>query len=120
MSIPTHVLETISNNSAVTIGGNGSATNILCHSGSRGIDAGMWIAPGGDIVSALATDRSSSFLLVHPFANLSLVDPLITSQEGVYTCVVSDETGEAQSLHIGIFQNSHCKAIKSFISTNVI
>ena len=111
MSIPTHVLETISNNSAVAINRNGSATNVLCHSGSRGSDAGMWIAPDGDIVPDLATDRLSSFLLVHPFTNLSLVDPLVTRQEGVYTCIVSDETGEVQSLHIGIFQNSHCKSL---------
>lgn len=109
MSIPTHVLEFVSNNSAVVVTDSEVPTSILCHSPLKGTDAALWIAPSGSIVPAMNANRSNSFLLVHTFANLSLVDPLVASENGVYTCAVSDENRELQMLHVGVFNSSHCE-----------
>ena len=116
MSIPTHILESISNNSAVVVTHSEAPTSILCHSPLKVTDAALWIAPSGSIVPAMNANRSNSFLLVHTFANLSLVDPVVASENGVYTCAVSDENRELQMLHVGVFNSSDCESCNNIFS----
>ena len=117
MSIPTHILESVSNNSAVVVTRSEAAISILCHSPLKGTDAALWIAPSGSIVPAMNANRSNSFLLVHTFANLSLVDSIVASENGVYTCAVSDENRELQMLHVGVFNSSHCESHNNIVTT---
>lgn len=106
MSIPTHILESVSNRSAVLVTHSEAPTSILCHSPLKGINDALWISPSGSVVSAMSGNRSNSFLLVHAYANLSLADPLVANENGVYTCTVSNENKELQTLYVGVFNSS--------------
>lgn len=105
MSIPTHILESVSNRSAVVVTHSEAPTSILCHSSLKGIDGALWISPSGNVVPEMSGNRSNSFLLVHTYANLSLADSLVANENGVYACAVPNENKELQTLHVGVFNS---------------
>ena len=116
MSIPTHILESVSNRSAVVVTHSEAPTSILCHSSLKGIDGALWISPSGNVVPAMSGNRSNSFLLVHTYANLSLADPLVANESGVYTCAVQNENKELQTLHVGVFNSFNRESYNNIFS----
>ena len=70
---------------------------------------GQWIAPDGQDLTAITTDpfevtigssySPGSLQVTTPVENPSLT----TAHEGVYSCVIPDDSGETRYLHIGIY-----------------
>lgn len=70
---------------------------------------GEWISPGGRNLVAIQNDP---FVIIFGGSNNpgqllietpSTSPPITTTHEGVYTCIIPDEMGQNQYLHIGIY-----------------
>ena len=70
---------------------------------------GEWISPGGRSLLTVPNDPfdviyesgddPGQLLIATPQSNT----PIVTSHEGVYTCIMPDENDEDQHLYIGIY-----------------
>ena len=99
----------------------GQIPQLLCLSGSNMSTVGDWLSPQErSLVSVLNDPFDVAFgdggnpgqvLIETPTSN----PPIATSHEGVYTCVIPDESGDSQYLHVGLYLSpgmlilSHCK-----------
>ncbi len=105
-------LGNIQNNSILETNSDGRLSQLLCLSGSNLTVVGEWISPEGVDLAAVQNDpfdvifgdsNSPGQLLVEtPATN----PPIMTSHEGVYTCIIPDEEDENQYLHVGIYTSS--------------
>lgn len=106
-----------SNVSTVLADRNSQIGTIYCSSGSRTSSIGQWFAPNG---AEITQSGSGSFTVVRGGGNfpsyvglqLKTGRSFSVLDEGVYTCVIPDETGIQQTLHIGLYRYGYyCKYI---------
>ena len=81
----------------------------MCLSGSTIPSVGQWLSPSGTDLSSVVDDAfevtvgdsysPGSIVIMSPVGN----PPLATTDEGVYTCVIPDETGRDNYLYVGIY-----------------
>ena len=95
----------LQNNDIIVADSHGEIGELICSSGSNSSNAARWIAPGGEDITTNPSDRfnvtvggddNPGFLRVSS-------SRLFDSDKGIYSCWIPDETGNVQSLHIGIY-----------------
>ena len=101
----------IPNNSILIANSGGRIPQLQCLSGSRVPNVGRWLNPQGSSLSDITEDpfeitiggdnNPGSVVIETPDVNLSLSQ----SHEGIYTCIIPDETEEIHYLYIGIYLN---------------
>ena len=105
--------EPISNNSALRADESQQIGEIYCHSASRESDIGQWFTPAGEDITFDFTDKfrvqrfgDGSF---PSFVTLELNEgtSLLPEDQGVYTCVIPDENGIPQTLHVGLYRSDY-------------
>ena len=107
--------EPLFNNSALVADSGGQIDIINCHSSSFSRDVGQWISPAGRDITENHEDK---FFIVfnngpyYPSYNtFQLQDPQTTpfspADQGVYSCIVPDNNGVMQVLHIGIYPSGY-------------
>lgn len=100
----------LANNSVIRADNGFLRGSIFCLSGRMAAQIGRWIAPGGDDYTLTGT---------HPFEvsvggqnNLGVVQISVSGSDnrfpaghwdGVYSCVIPDETGTEQRIYLGIY-----------------
>ena len=117
--------EPISNNSAFIADSENQIGVIYCHSASRESDIGQWISPAGNDITSTLTD---SFEVAHfsetlpSYTTLQLIQAssLGTVHQGIYSCVIPDETGVEQTLHIGLYPNTYTGMLCILVGTAVM
>lgn len=98
----------IPNNSIIVTDNFGRMPRLQCISGSTLPNVGRWIAPSGqdttystndpfDIVQGDANDPGYVDISLHSGQFVTFND------QGVYTCLIPDETGVDQSVFVGIY-----------------
>ena len=98
----------LQNNSLILATSTGRLEQLQCVSGSTTPNVGSWVAPDGvditfnnddafDIVIGNASDPG--YLSIQLLTGYSLSE----ADWGIYTCIIPDETGELQYLHLGIY-----------------
>ena len=99
---------TIMNNSFIPTNTDKKINNLTCLSGSFEAGVGVWLDPNGTDVTLSSSnfkvtvgdmDNPGSIQIAIPMSS----DSFASSQTGVYTCKIPDETGEIQTLFIGIY-----------------
>ena len=101
-----------SNVSTVLSDTNNQIGTIYCSSGSQTIGIGQWFAPSG---AEISQNGGGSFTVVHGGGNfpsyvglqLRAGQSFSVFDEGVYTCVIPDENGIQQTLHIGLYSHGY-------------
>ena len=89
--------------------GNGRINQLLCLSGSMTARVGQWIGLNGTNITT--TDNDPFDVRVGGSYSPGSVEvqtpdtssPLSSANEGVYTCVIPDESGETNYLYVGIY-----------------
>ena len=99
----------IPNNSLLEVTSRGQISQLYCLSGSNMSSIGEWISPDGTNLVAVQNDpfdiifgdnnNPGQLLIQTPTTN----PPITTNHEGVYTCVIPNESDENEYLHIGIY-----------------
>ena len=95
--------DSIPNNGYVNIGDIGSTdnTSLHCHTGCYGPHSrGDWIAPDGTRVSSGSVP---GFRITRSPEFVGLLRKTGTQQEGIYHCVVENETATLHRVRIGIY-----------------
>ena len=100
----------LSNNTFVRVNSNGMLDELQCVSGSRRANVGQWIAPNGQDITYSNTDPFDIAVggVDNPgsLAIRQAIGQILTSAfQGVYTCVIPDESGVNRSIHVGIYSN---------------
>ena len=100
----------LSNNTFVRVDSNGMLDELQCVSGSRRANVGQWIAPNGQDITYSNTDPFDIAVggVDNPgsLAIRQAIGQILTSAfQGVYTCVIPDESGVNRSIHVGIYSN---------------
>ena len=73
---------------------------------------GEWISPEGNNLAAVPNDPFDVTFGGSSYPGQLLIEttptnpPITSSHEGVYTCVIPDENGQDQSLHVGLYLNT--------------
>lgn len=103
---------TMYNNSILEVSSEGRIPQLYCLSGFNATVEGDWISPGGTDLVAVVNDpfdviiegsEDPGQLLIET----QLSNPHITSEdEGVYTCVIPNEDGDSEYLHIGLYHSA--------------
>ena len=117
-------LTPIHNVSALRASESGDIGTIYCHSSTNDSNVGRWISPQGQDITRNFTDPFSIQFNNGPgypsFSTLQLHNPLLqpftSTYEGIYSCVVPDDQGVMQTLHIGIYSNQYSSAYTLFCS----
>ena len=92
-------------NDFVVADNHGAISELMCCSGSNSSNAARWIALSGEDIT---TNPSDHFNVTvggddnRGFLSVSF-SRLFNSDQGVYSCWIPDETGDMQSLHVGIY-----------------
>lgn len=98
----------VSNNSVLLTDRNYQTGTVYCSSGSRAANIGQWLAPNGVAITqssgALTVVRGGGSYPAYVGLQLRANQTLLQSHEGVYTCVIPDEDGVQQTLHVGIYR----------------
>ena len=99
----------ILNNSILETDSEGRIPQLYCLSGSNMSIAGEWVSPQGQNLTAVQNDpfditfgannNPGQLLIETPTTN----PPIAATHEGVYSCVIPDETGQSQSLYVGLY-----------------
>ena len=103
----------ISNNSALIADSAGQIGTIYCHSASKQSRIGRWISPAGSDITFTSTDafdiglHSGSFIYSYTTLALSNGFSLSGADQGVYSCLIPDENGIQNTLHIGIYHHGY-------------
>ena len=111
----------IFNLTAFIANSNGDIGTIYCHSSATSANVGRWISPLGLDITNNFTDpfsiQSSSGPGYFSYSTFDLLDPIAqpftTTYDGVYTCLVPDDQGIMQTLHIGLFSNQYTSKCRS-------
>ena len=98
----------VQNNSIIHASTTGRLNQLQCISGSTAANVGRWIAPNGEDIAGLTdtfnvvtgdnTDPGLTFIELQPGQSLESED------QGIYTCIIPDESGDTQYLYVGIYQ----------------
>ena len=109
----------ISNNSILHANSMGRISQLLCLSGSKEANVGLWIAPDGTDITTTSDDpfnvtiggsyNPGSVNIQTPSTNPSLS----SADEGVYTCSIPDESRNVNYLHIGIYLSGFTSKYKT-------
>ena len=100
----------LSNNSVVMASNGFLHGSFFCVSGRAKAGIGRWIAPNGDDFTH--SERYAFEATVGGESNPGVVEISLSSSDsrfpaghwdGVYSCVMSDETGAEQIIHLGIY-----------------
>ena len=96
------------NNSVVVTDNFGQMPRLQCISGSNSPSVGQWIAPSGQDITYSTSDSFDVELggMNDPgYMDITLQSgQFITfSDQGIYTCLIPDETGVTRSLQVGIY-----------------
>ena len=96
----------IVNDSLLEANSGGRISQLHCLSGSNMSLVGEWISPEGRDLAAVANDPfdvifgdPGQLLIETPLLN----PPITAAHEGVYTCIIPDENGQDEYIHIGIY-----------------
>lgn len=98
----------LQNNSVVRASTTGRVGQLQCISGSQLANVGRWISPNGNNLSELMNDSfittiggssDPGYIAIELQSGLSLT----AAEEGVYSCVIPDQDGIQQYLHVGIY-----------------
>ena len=99
----------ILNNSILETTLEGRLPQLLCLSGSDASAIGQWIAPNGRVLTTVQNDpfdvivgdsgSPGELVIETPVSN----PPITTTHEGVYTCMIPDDTEETEYLRVGIY-----------------
>ena len=113
------------NTSALQASTSGDIGTIYCHSSSNNSHVGQWISPQGlDITRNFLDPFSIQFnngpnyttsYTTFQLQDLSL-QPFTSTYNGVYSCVVPDDQGNMQTLHIGIYSNQYSSMLISALA----
>ena len=106
------ITEPISNNSAFVADSANQIGTLYCHSASRESGIGQWISPSENNITSTLTDsfevaRFSETQPSYTTLQLTQGSSLSTAHQGIYSCVIPDETGAEQILHIGIYPSGY-------------
>ena len=93
----------------------GRINAIHCHSSSFNADVGRWISPAGVDFTENRMDnftvRFNNGPYYPSYSSLELLIPSTSSfspaDQGVYSCMVPDNNGVMQVLHIGIYPHGY-------------
>ena len=99
------------NLSAFQASTDGDIRVIYCHSSSTNSNVGRWISPQGQDITTNFLDpfsiQFSSGPGYYSYNTFQLLDrsvqPFTSAYDGVYSCIVPDDQGVMQTLHIGIY-----------------
>ena len=99
------------NTSALQASSEGDIGTIYCHSSSSNTNVGHWISPQGiDITNNLLDPFAIRFYSgsdILSYNTFKLFDysmqPMTSEYDGLYSCIVPDDQGIMQTLHIGIY-----------------
>ena len=99
----------IVNNSILESSSDGRIPQLLCLSGSSGSAVGQWIGPDGTILTTIQSDpfdvifgdnnNPGQMIVETPITNPSIM----ATHEGVYTCMIPNESDDIEYLRIGIY-----------------
>ena len=101
----------LSNNSIVIADSAGKIDDLQCISALTTPNVGRWIAPNGHNITFAIGDpfnvliggqNNPGYLRIATVPGESLAG----LDEGVYACVIPDETGVEQTIHVGIYLNN--------------
>ena len=92
----------VRNNSIVQIATSDSVTELECISASGLADVGQFVSPNGNDLTNDSAMVTVGGVTDPGFASLQLAS-YTRSNPGVYTCVIPDENGVLQHLHVGIY-----------------
>ena len=103
------ISEPISNNTAFFADSAGQIGTIFCHSTSQQPNIGRWISQAGNDITFTSSDafrvdfqsggvRSYTTLQLHQGSALTE-----SADQGIYSCLIPDENGTEQTLHIGLY-----------------
>ena len=98
---------------------------IYCSSGSQTSGIGQWFAPNG---AEITQNSGNSFNVVRGGGNfpsyvglqLKTGQSFSTSDEGVYTCIIPDETGILQTLHVGLYRYGYYGMLRAGVTSIII
>jgi len=108
VGIASEGLGPLSNNSFVSVDSNGILDELQCVSGSKRANVGQWIAPNGQDITSSNADPfditvgdagNPGSLIIHQ----AIGQTLTSTFQGVYTCIIPDESGVNRSFHVGIY-----------------
>ena len=99
----------IVNNSILEASSDGRIPQLLCLSGSSGSAVGQWIGPDETILTTIQSDpfdvifgdnnNPGQMTVETPITNPSIM----AGHEGVYTCMIPNESDDYEYLRIGIY-----------------
>ena len=92
----------IQNNSIIQAAMIGSTQQLQCVSALASTNVGQFIAPNGSDISNDSSVVTSGDASDPGFVSLQL-SSFINNNQGVYTCIIPDEYGVQQYLHVGIY-----------------
>ena len=91
----------LQNNSIVQLSRTGSIGQLQCISASTSPGVGQFVAPNGTDITNASSIITIGNSTDPGYISLELQDIVATNQ-GVYKCVIPDENGVEQHLHVGI------------------
>ena len=100
----------VRNNTALVADSSGSIGRIDCHTGSMDSSVGRWLSsPNGSYI--MVTNDSIFSITFSQGPDISSynrfqLQPSVSfssNEQGVYSCIIADEAGVEQTLHIGIY-----------------
>ena len=113
----------LENNTLVTADADQTINDLHCSSGSTMANAGHWIAPNGDDLTNSTVDP---FTVIqgneHDPGSLVIQQAgghiITNSFQGVYTCILPDESGTQNYIHVGIYRNGFSCELTVLIKIN--
>ena len=116
---------TFPDNSIIVADNFGQIPQMQCISGSNTPNVGQWVAPNGQDLTNMASDKfdvtvggSDDPGYVEIAVSSSQV--LTLTDQGVYTCSIPDETGVNIPLHVGIYLEAYIGELTTITFVNVI
>lgn len=91
----------VQNNSIVQLSRTGSIGKLQCISASMSDGVGKFIAPNGTDITNDSSIITIGNITDPGYISLELQDIVATNQ-GIYRCVIPDEDGDQQTLHVGV------------------
>ena len=103
------------NTSSFRASASGDIRTIHCHSSSFNSNMGQWISPQGmDITMNFINPFSIQFDIGPGYPSYNTfqlqnpsLQPFTYTYDGVYSCIVPDDQGNMQTLHIGIYSHEY-------------
>lgn len=91
----------VQNNSIVQLSRTGNIGQLQCISASTSADVGQIIAPNGTDITNDSSTVTIGDIADPGYISLELED-IVPTNQGIYRCIIPDEDGVQQTLHIGL------------------